>query len=429
MNDTTSTANTADSTVDAIALNSVLVVVGPGEFSSGAPQGSALIDRAVALAKATGCTLELFHVCYEGSLTASAFLDQDEAQRETEKFLATQTDRLAEMALKLQLDGVAVSYEARWDSPRTEAILRKIYDSKPDLVMKQSRDYSYLMGLVGNIDWDLIRQSPAHVWFVGEAPRAGIDRIVAAIGANSNEDFRAGAADHQMLQLANLIAGKFQATQYPVHAYEVPLGFEHSGMYTPGLTGVAYSLSKPESPEQTRNKIAQRQSKAVKAFARLYKVEPEQIHIVEGHPSAVIPEVANTLDADLIVMAARNLSRWERALQSVTAEPVLADAPCDVLFVKDATDIAVPAATEPPAKGVSTVDLEKALMDPEKAFGSPRALAQTPELSSPVKRRILDIWEQDIRGRMNEGSESDVLVACDSDLIADIRSARQQLPE
>lgn len=52
--------------------------------------------------------------------------------------------------------------------------MRKIDQYQPDLVMKESEDQGYIMGMVRNTDWELLRQSPVPVWFNKDGSDANI---------------------------------------------------------------------------------------------------------------------------------------------------------------------------------------------------------------------------------------------------------------
>lgn len=408
-------------------LDRVLVVISPDLVKPGAPKESPLIARAIALAKATGCELEFFHVSYDDSVTLATFVSETDLLREREKILDRDATLMSELIVGLKAEGVSIQQDTRWDSPRTDAILRKIRESRPDLVMKQSRDADYIMGVTNNTDWDLIRQSPAHVWFVTEAGNDQIDCVVTALAGGADgaaDELRFSGVDYEAFRVANLIAGKFAARNFPVHAYQVPRGLNAYASYAPELGGPAYPQAGMISVDKARQEIASKHRRSIEAFARYFGLDPERVRLAEGHPSEVLPEAAKELSANLIVMAARNLSRWGRAFRSVTAEPVLADAPCDVLFVKDASDVSIPTATEPPIQGIPSYDLDQAVMDPQRAFGSPQILVGKSEISTPMKKRILQLWEQDVRAQMTEENEGGPVRATKADVLDAINRAR-----
>ena len=326
-------------------LDHVLVVLSADLIEPSAPMDSPLIRRALALAKETGCELEFLHVWHDSTLTPSLMVTSDELEATREQMLNLEAARVAELVLRLNSQGQTIRHDTRWGSPRTDAILRKIEEVQPDLVMKQSREYNYVTGLFSNTDWELARRSSAHVWFVNGQGREQIDRLVTSVGSSEEAGEIISRTDYEVFHVANVIAEQLGTTNYPVHAYQVPDGLHYADC-APELTGLAYPIAKVESKEDVRRRVARKHGLSIQAFAEFFKVDAEHVRIGEGDPKRVIPHAADVLDADLIVMAARDLSRWQRFTQSVNAEPVLANAPCDVLFVKNSKSITSPAAQE-----------------------------------------------------------------------------------
>jgi|GEM_PF-834102 len=409
------------------ALNRVLVVISPDLVKPGAPEESVLINRAIALAKATGCELELFHVCHDPSMVPAFFDDADQMRRDRDAMLDRDATLMAELVVRLAPEGVTIRHDTRWDSPRSAAILRKIDECKPDLVMKQSREYDYVLGLLGNTDWDLIRQSPAHLWFVNENGSDHIERVVTAIGASTDKDEMIAAEDYSVFRFANRIAECFDGVNFPVHAYQVPQSIRAFAAYAPEFGGVAHPPPASMAAGQTRSEVARKHGQAIEAFAGFFHLNLDKVRIAEGPASQVIPQAAADLHANLVVMAARQLSRWERLFRSVTAEPVLAAAPCDIVFIKSADDAAIPKAEKAAVHGMPVIDMEKAVLDPRGTFGSPHTLVNSDELSVSMRHRILQIWEQDVRAQMREEDEGGPVRSTLANVLNSIIAARSLL--
>lgn len=373
-------------------IERVLVVVTPDLIK--APYDSALLRRAIALAKVTGCELEFLHVCYDRSIATSLFLPAEERERRRSKCLDQDDLTMWKLVEHMKSKGVAAKHDTRWGERRSDVILSKIRQSKPDLVMKRSREVSYVMGLLRNADWDLIRQSPAHVWFVDEGGSASVNRVVSAVGGSNEGTQLIEGPDYDVFSVAGLISKLFNAENFAVHAYELPL--ESKGAYAPDTREQDSSLVEGALPDDPWRAIAESHGRSIVAFAQYFGLEPEQVQLAEGDPADVLPDVANSLGADLIVLAARNLSRWERFSQSVTAEPLLANAPCDVVFVKDLSNSTAYAQDGSQQSDETGFDLEHAIVHPKRTFGSPEAVVEATDLSEPLKHRILQLWEIDV---------------------------------
>lgn len=385
-------------------LERALVVISPDLVEPNSPRESSLILRAIELAKATGCDLELFHVCHNPSLEQGLFSTDPAVIAEKQRITNREAALLAEMVVRLKSEGVTVHHDVRWDHPRTDAILRKIEDSQPDVVLKESREHDYVMGLTRNTDWDLIRQSPVNVWFVSNQHRK-ISSIATAVGLTTDASEPFSSVDYDVFGTAIEFAKAFDADHHPIHAYQVPTGMGIYSAYAPDMVAAVSSPEQSAQLKQDRAEVAAAHGRSIKAFADSFGIKSEDIRVVEGHPGDVLPDVARELHADLMVMGARSLSRWERIVSPVTAEPVLADTTCDVLFVKDDPEASIPAAVEPPLRGTAPAGLERALTDPEEFFGSPMSVVDHGRISPALRRRILQIWERDLRAQMASEGE------------------------
>lgn len=405
-------------------LDRILVVITPDLMTPGAPEKSSLLKRAIKLANSTGSELELFHVCYEETLEQKIFGSDADVADEKEKILSQSAAALAEIILSLEDAGVTIRHDVRWDYPRTDAILRKIDESKPDLVMKQSREHGYVIGLIGNTDWDLIRRSPTHVWFVKDDDTSDIHRIVTAVGTVSRDEDIISAADYEVFQLARTIAEDLSADIVPVHAYQPPQGLKGYAMYAASLGGMmATPANQLRTLDAARQAVITEHSRQIRAFAEYFHIDPDRVELCEGPPITVLPEVVKSLDADLLVMGAQNLSRWERLLGPIHAEPVLARARCDVLFAKESAGAAIPVAAEQPATGSPPIDLERAMTEPENTFSSPEAVADMSAISVSMRKRILQAWEHDIRAQLVEEDEGGPVKTSKADVLDELQTA------
>ena len=404
-------------------IKKVLVVLSPDLTQPDKPKQSSLIQRAVSLAKITGCELELFHVCYDGGLEHQLFSSEADRERQREELVDRDATLLAEMAARLRAESINVRYEARWDAPRTDALLRKIAQASPDIVMKQAREHSFVLGLKSNTDWDLARRSPAHVWLVNDKIK-DIDRIMAAIGNRLGDpgDITT-AADYDLLQMAGLFGDTFKAAVYPVNAFQVP----ESESLVSGVEGSVAPVASVDEQNRLRKQTVRQHSESVKALAQYFHIPKDNVHVREGHPSKVIPEVAESIAADMIVMAANSISRFERLVSSVTVEPVMADTNADILIVRERDLALVPNVAKSPFYGVPKYDLEHAITKPEATFDSPLAVATLPEISIELRDRILQAWEYDIRAEMSEENEAGSTRDIDVNALDEIFSARALL--
>lgn len=400
-----------------------LVVLGPELYQPGAALESTLLKRAVALAKHTGCTLELFHVCYDSSYeynVLGAIAEFDKLRREQ---IDSEATRVAEIATWLQKEGVTVSYDVRWDWPRTDAILSKVVESDADVIMKEARDHGYVLGITSNTDWELARRSPVHVWFVSDEVDE-INRVVAAVGNKfGDEDDVLDANDVDLMRTAGLIGQSFSADIHPVNACPSP---PLPVVAEPSAT-VPVPVQSAEERQALIDKMADRREASVRTLARSSDVPEDNVHVIEGNPAEVIPEMADKLSADMILLGAGTINRLERFLKPVTVEPVMARADCDIFVFRERDADAIPERAREPQQGLPRYDLTKAITHPEDAFDTPEQVAMLDEVSVELRERILQAWEYDIRAGMAEENEGGPVRDIDVSALDDIAEARHLL--
>ena len=402
-------------------LDRILVVVDPEPAQAGQTAERTVLDRAVELARETGARLELFHACHDPSLEMSLFASREDVNREKEHIANSAATQMADLAFSCKTRGVEVDHEVRWDYPETDAILRKIDESKPDLVLKSSRGPNYFLGLADNADWELIRKSPCHLWLVRDGEKS-IDTVVTAIGSTLLDDEILTGADIETFEMGNAVAKAYGAKNIPVHSYQVPRLPAYAG-YEPAIHGIA-----PLGPQQEEwRQVAETHGQAVSDFAKRLGLRETDITVRQGHPAEVLPDIARSKNAGLIVLGARHLGRWERLFAAVTAEPVLSEAPCDVLFVKERGGSEIPEAEERPRRGVPEVNVEMAITHPEEAFKTPEAVVHADQLSRDLRRRILDAWKFDIQAELDEEAEGGPVKSSKAGLLREIETARLAL--
>jgi universal stress protein E len=403
------------------AIAHALVVVDPNLLLQDQPGESDLLRRALDLAQATNCKLELFTAYHEPTLELSIFADREEVNAEKVRLTNSAATRLGEMALELGNRGVRVSHEVRWDHPYADALLRKISETKPDLVLKQTQGPNYVLGLTDNPDWELIRNSPSNLWFVKQgAP--DIETVLTAIGGTTIEADIISKDDYQVFEYGNTLAGLMGARNIPAHSYEAPKLHAYAA-YAPVVVASTQVAGETDSWAQ----IARMHGDAIREFAHHFDLDVKQVRMSRGHPSDVIPSMAISLDAGLVVMGARNLGRWQRVFQSVSAEPVLSAVSCDIVFVKEARDARIPEAGRQPQRGVPSVNIETAITHPDQAFDSPEDVTETDGLTLGLKRRILDAWELDVNAQLKAVDEGGPVQETPASLLAEISRARESL--
>ncbi|MFW6092831.1 MAG: universal stress protein [Pseudomonadota bacterium] len=322
----------------------VLDASSPERYSPDHP----VVRRAVGYARHDGQALMLLQVCYESSLTYGAFATRRELRSARSTVLEVASQKLAELrsALVGELD-VPVEHDACWDADRAGAIVRKARSWNADVVLKTKRERSYVLGLFSSTDWELLRESPAPVWFVApecrRGPEAGIVAAVDAVGdePESDEHF---ALDESVFAVAQSISHFYGAPLLLVHAYQAPThvpGFQgYAPVYPAAAAPGAAAAEAAASPalqharEEAREALARRHGQAIQTFVDEHGIPLDDLEVLEGPTPDVIHQVAERHGAGLVVLGAGHKGRLQRLLGRVSAEPTLAESECDVLVVR-----------------------------------------------------------------------------------------------
>jgi len=302
-----------------------------------------LIRRAVDVARHFHAAVTLLDVCHDNALTYGALVPRSEIDRGRQAIIDASREQTQTLAAQLTRSyGLSVAADVRWDHDRSNCIQDAAETAEADLIIKERGDNSFLLGLFSTTDWDLLRESDRPVWFVSPESSSEISGgVVAAVDATMEE---AGPEDrllldHQAFSCAKHLSDLFSAPLYVVHAYSVPRNLTGYAGYLPTLlpdlpvsTRVTASIA--DSDRELREQIASRHADAIRTFVDEHGIPLDDLIVAEGPVDAVLRATAEQHSAGLIVMGADQKGRWDRLLGHVSAEPTLAEARCDVLFVK-----------------------------------------------------------------------------------------------
>jgi universal stress protein E len=94
-------------------------------------------------------------------------------------------------------------------------------------------------------------------------------------------------------------------------------------------------LELPEfDPINYENDLKKYHQKTLTEYAQNYRIPESQIHIQQGLPEDVISEVAEEIDAELVILGTVGRSGLSATLLGHTAEQVIDNLNCDLLALK-----------------------------------------------------------------------------------------------
>lgn len=286
------------------------------------------LAKAATLARRSGATLELFICDFDPSLSGQPFFDTDKLRQLREEFVSERLEYLEETAEDLRAEGLAVETHVHWDNPTYRGIVRRVEESSPDLVVKDTHYHTVLRRtLFTNTDWNLIRTCPAPLLLAKAGEWPDTPRILAALDPGHVGD-KPAALDHDILEWSELVAAHMGGQVHAVHAF-FPAALLAATATLAGMP-LASGMTSAEIVEGERKRIAAQLAGVVGAHG----LPAQRVHLEQGAAAEVLPRMADQLNAALVVMGAVSRSRLQEVFLGSTAERVLDRIGCDVLVVK-----------------------------------------------------------------------------------------------
>jgi universal stress protein E len=305
-------------------LDRILAVLDP------TTEAQPALAKAATLARRCGATLELFICDFDPSLSGQPFFDTDKLRQLREEFVSERLEYLEEAAEELRTEGLAVETHVHWDNPIYRGVVRRVEESSPDLVVKDTHYHSTLRRtLFTNTDWNLIRTCPVPLLLAKPGDWPDSPRVVAALDPGHLGD-KPAALDHDILEWSELLAARMGGELHAVHAF-FPAAMIAATTAMGGMPLVADATA-AEIIDGERKRVAGVLAEIVAAHA----VAPVRVHIEHGAASEVLSRVADGLGAAVTVMGAVSRSRLHEVFVGSTAERVLDRISGDVLVVKPA---------------------------------------------------------------------------------------------
>lgn len=303
-------------------LDRILAVLDPTSDAQPA------VGKAATLARRFGATLELFVCDFDPALAGQRFSDTDQLRQLREEFLTERAEFLEQLADELRGEGLAVETHLHWDNPLYRGIVRRVQESSPDLVVKDTHYHSVIRRTVlTNTDWNLIRTCPAPLLLVKPGPWSERPRFLAALDPGHSDD-KPAALDHLILDAALFLARGLGGDVHAVHAF-FPAAVLAASVTMAGVPLVS-GVTAAEIIEAERERVAGMLAGIVKAHA----LAAGAVHLEQGVATEVLPRIAEGTGADVLVMGAVSRSRVQELFVGSTAERVLDRIGCDVLVMK-----------------------------------------------------------------------------------------------
>ena len=294
--------------------------------TSPASVGPMEMSKVGQLASALGAELEIFRCIFDPHVTRPGWFGTRGAQEEIHEFVDRCREQLEHSAERLRAKGVPVHTSLRWDYPIHEGIVRQVLRRKPRLLVAQSSRKGRAARLVlTQTDYKLIETCPCPVLFIKNGRPYSDAVIIAAVDPGRSHG-KPATLDDGILDTAVMIRNALGGTLRVVHAgapWEYPVHLNRELRDLPEAV-----------KEDVRGAYWNKLEEQVLVLARRHNILENSVQVIEGDAAELLPYVAASQSAQIMVLGAVSRSRIGRALIGHTAERVLDVLECDVLIVK-----------------------------------------------------------------------------------------------
>ncbi|HUG17887.1 MAG TPA: universal stress protein [Planctomycetaceae bacterium] len=286
-------------------------------------------ERALRLCKRTQAELSIVSVSEPPPEGVLSLLKSWGASAESvlgEQELSNELEALVKSA---KLQGVEAAFELLRGSAFLE-IIRKVMRDEYNLLIKAAQPTRVIhQVLFGHLDRQLIRKCPCPVWIEKPSNRKRHDTILAAVDPtpfldHPDYDPLREELNTSILQFSLLLAQTEDAAFHVVHVW--PFDLEMSLQTRTGLSD--------EVIAQVAASIRKKHETALKRLVAPFLGHITQMHVLKGTAGAEIARLAQTENADLIVMGTICRGGIEGLLIGNTAETVLDQVDCSVVALK-----------------------------------------------------------------------------------------------
>jgi universal stress protein E len=298
-----------------------------------AVEDAATFERAAILAEENGARLNVIEVLEEVSpdigvpvpvlLTDALRNTMIEESREQMEALVAPLRRKIDISVKV-LTGTSFL-----------EIIREVLRNHHDLVIKAADKGGLITRVFGSTDMHLLRKCPCPVWLHKHGHDKPYHRILAAVdldetGGVEGED----AFNREIMDLAVSLAQREHSELYVGHAW-YPKGAEQLQTRPSGLTEEEINDYIDETQACAERRLNTLLGKAETWVGRdvWHHVKP-QPRLVKGLARRAIPDMAEALEVELIVMGTLGRAGIGGILIGNTAETILNRIDCSVMAIK-----------------------------------------------------------------------------------------------
>lgn len=298
----------------------ILAIIDPTENEQKALKRAIKLATCINNINSAGVKVTAFLSIFDFSYEMTTILSRSERDVMRQSVIKDKTlwleSVINDLDISLQIDCQVV-----WHNRPFEAIIERVIEHSHDIVIKGTHQHDKLKSVVFTpTDWHILRKCPCPVLLVKDHEWPQNGNIIAALNVGSDEE------EHQSLNVKITEEAKQLATLIEANVHLV-----NSFPGTP--INIAIEIPEFNAADYTENMLKHHQ-KAMVSHANKFDISVINTHVVEGLPETVIEQVAEQIDAELVVLGTIGRTGISAALIGNTAEHVIDQLKCDVLAVK-----------------------------------------------------------------------------------------------
>ena len=279
------------------------------------------LKRAIELAKLTKANITAFLTIFDFSYEMTTMLSSDEREIMRQTVINDRVNWINEQIKGIEHQDIEISTKVVWHNRPFEPIIEHVLNEDYDIVIKGTHEHDKLKSVIFTpTDWHILRKCPCPVLLVKDHEWPANGNIIAALNVGSDEE------EHQSLNK--------KITEEAIYLADLIGSNVHLVNSFPG-TPVNIAIEIPEFNASEYNQtMLNHHQKAMNAHAEQFNIDTNNTHVVEGLPQDVIEQVAEELDAELVVLGTIGRTGLSATFIGNTAEHVIDKLNCDVLALK-----------------------------------------------------------------------------------------------
>ena len=258
---------------------------------------------------------------YDFSYDMTSMLSVDERDAMRRGVIGQREKWMHKVASDYLVEGVNFEVRVVWHNRPYEAIIAEVFSGEHDILIKGTRKHDVLESVIFTpTDWHLLRKCPCPVLLVKNAEWPENSSIIASVHVGSENETHLGLNDSMVEQLKSLTE-RLGAEPYLVNAYPV--------------TPANITIELPEfDPATYTDAVRGHHLTAMKALRQKHGYDDEQTIVEQGLPEDIIPEVAERVNAAMVIIGTTGRTGLSAVFIGNTAEHVIDKINCDVLALK-----------------------------------------------------------------------------------------------